>query len=107
LGRSFVLDHRPDITIWFHQHMDLVWASGGDFTLQRCLARLAGIRFARLKPLPGSASDWINHTFPKLTSTVVELPAGTLSAHQVRRYASAIHRLARWDARPERGACPV
>ncbi|MFN2544351.1 MAG: M14 family zinc carboxypeptidase [Actinomycetota bacterium] len=108
VGRRFVLEHRPDITFWFHQHMDLVWASGGDLALQRCYARLAGIRFRRLKPLPGSASDWINHTFPERTSTVIELPAGRLSPRRVAGYASAVRRLATWDARrPDAGPCPA
>jgi murein peptide amidase A len=108
IGRRFFLDHRPDVTIWFHQHRDLVWNSGGDQRIQRCYAHLAGIRIERLPSLPGSAHDWINHTFRDPTSVVVELPAGSLSAKQVARYASAVRRLARWDAvRGPGTACPA
>jgi murein peptide amidase A len=107
-GRRFFLEHRPDITIWFHQHMDLVWDSGGDQRIQRCFARLSGLRLRHLPALAGSAHDWINHTFPDHTSIVVELPAGSLSHAAVRRYVVAVRRLARWDAtRTSQTACPV
>ena len=107
IGRQFFLDHRPDITVWFHQHRDLVWNSGGDQRIQHCYAHLARIDIERLPALPGSAHDWINHRFPGHTSIVVELPAGSLSAKQVARYASAVRRLARWDAtRTSRTPCP-
>jgi protein MpaA len=106
-GRRFFLDHRPDITIWFHQHMDLVWDSGGDQSIQRCFARLSGLRLKHLPALAGSAHDWINHTFPGHTSIVVELPAGSLSNASVHHYALAVRRLARWDAtRTAHTPCP-
>ena len=107
-ARRFVLYHQPDITFWFHQHMNLVWASGGDLTLQRCFARLAGIRFRRLPAISGSGNNWINHRFPGHTSTVVELPAGSLPGRKVTRFAWAVRVLARWDAgRPDDGPCPA
>jgi len=107
VAMRFILAHPPDVTLWFHQHMDLVWASGGSFGIQRCYARLAGIRFARLRAIGGSASDWINHRFSGATSTVVELPAGRLSAREAVRYATAVRKLARWNARSPRGPCPA
>jgi protein MpaA len=108
IARRYVLYHRPDITFWFHQHMNLVWASGGNFGLQRCFARLAGIRFRRLPAISGSANNWINHTLIGQTSTVVELPGGTLSGRQVTRFAHAVRVLGRWDAgRPDDGPCPA
>lgn len=81
---------RPHISIWFHQHMDLVDESGGSLTIERRYAALVGLPLARLTREPGSAVGWENHTLPGTTAFVVELPAGSLPAAAVRRYAYAV-----------------
>jgi protein MpaA len=79
----------PQVSIWFHQHMDLVYASGGSLAVERRFAMLSGLRLARLPALAGSAIDWQNHALRGTTSFAVELPAGSLSATAVARFARA------------------
>jgi murein peptide amidase A len=76
----------PAVTIWYHQHEDLVDMAGGDRGIARRYARSVGLRATCLPVLPGTATGWSNHTFPGTTSFVVELPAG-----RVTRTALAVH----------------
>jgi len=71
---------RPTVSIWFHQHLDVVDESGGDARVERRFARLVGMRTERLPRDAGSVTGWENHTFPGTTSFVVELPAGPVPA---------------------------
>jgi protein MpaA len=82
---------RPSVSIWFHQHLDLVDDSTGNRSLERRFARAAGLRLAPLTPEPGSAVTWETHRFPHASSFVVELPAGTLAPAAVSRLAYAVH----------------
>ena len=50
----------PDITIWFHQPLALVDASG-DVTIERRYARLVGLPLVHLEGLHGTATSWQNH----------------------------------------------
>ena len=81
---------RPQISIWFHQHMDVVDESGGNPAVERRFAALVGLPLARLTREPGSVVGWENHTLPAATAFAVELPAGSLSVTAVSRYASAV-----------------
>ena len=81
---------RPQISIWFHQHMDLVDESGGDGAIERRFAALVDLPLERLAREPGSAVDWQNHTFPRTTAFVVELPARSLPTPAVRRDSAAV-----------------
>jgi protein MpaA len=81
---------KPRASIWFHQHKDVVDESGGSLTVERRFAALARLPLARLTREPGSVVGWENHTFRGTTAFVVELPAGSLSAAAIRRYARAI-----------------
>src|SRR5438309_6034180 len=81
---------RPQIAIWFHQHLDVVDESGGSIAAERRFARLSGLRLARLTREPGSVVGWENHRDPSATAFVVELPAGTLTATNVTRFARAV-----------------
>ena len=89
-----ILRVRPTISIWFHQHLNLVDESEGDISIERRYARLVGLRLRRLTRYPGSAVGWENHRFPGSTAFVVELPAGRLSEAAARRYARAVFVLA-------------
>lgn len=70
---------RPAVTIWYHQHMDLVAMAGGDRGVARRYAQIAGLRPTCLTFLSGVETGWSNHSFPGTTSFVVELPAGPVS----------------------------
>lgn len=90
IGYRLVLRLRPTVTIWFHQHLDLVWASGGDPSVEREFARVSGLPYRRLRPLPGSAIDWQNHRLPGTTAFAAELPPGPAGAKAVARYVRAV-----------------
>lgn len=81
---------RPAVTIWYHQHMDLVDESGGDRGLARRYAQLAGLRATCLTFLSGVETAWSNHFFPGTTSFVVELPAGPVSRAALARHLRAV-----------------
>jgi murein peptide amidase A len=55
---------KPTVTIWYHQHEDLVDMAGGDRGVARRYAHLAGLRASCLPFLPGTATAWSNHSFP-------------------------------------------
>jgi protein MpaA len=81
---------RPRITIWFHQHLNMVVLTGGNLGLQRRFARLVGLRAGWLRCCPGAATGWSNGHFPGTTAFVVELHAGRLSPREVDRFARAV-----------------
>jgi protein MpaA len=81
---------RPQITIWFHQHLAVVDESGGNLATERRFASLVGLPLRRLQRYRGSAASWQNHRFPGTTAFVVELPAGSLTPRQAQRYAEAV-----------------
>jgi protein MpaA len=85
---------KPRLTVWFHQHLDLVeLVRGGDARLERRFARLVGLPARPLPHYPGTAAAWENATVPGSESLVVELPAGHLAA--VDRFARAVLAVAR------------
>ena len=86
---------RPQVSIWFHQHLDVVDESGGQLAVERRFAELVGLPLRRLAREPGSVVGWTNHVLPGSTSFVVELPAGSLSGPAVTRFARATVRSAR------------
>jgi protein MpaA len=81
---------RPAVTIWFHQHLNMVVLTRGNLGLQRRFARLAGLRAGYLPRYPGTATGWSNATFTGTTAFVVELPAGRLSPAATARVARAV-----------------
>ncbi|HEY0363051.1 MAG TPA: M14 family zinc carboxypeptidase [Solirubrobacteraceae bacterium] len=93
---AFVKRVHPAITIWYHQHADLVDASvGGDVPIERDYARRVGQRLVHLGLYRGSFTGWQNTNLPGTTAFVVELPAGALPAAAVKRHVSAVVALAR------------
>ena len=86
---------RPSVSIWFHQHLDVVDDSTGNRSLERRFARAAGLRLALLASEPGSAVGWETRRFPDASAFVVELPAGALSPIAVARLARAVRITAR------------
>jgi hypothetical protein len=85
---------RPEITIWFHQPQTLVRAWGPSLAVARRYARLAGMRFRRLRWPPGSATAWQHGAFPGSRAFVVELRPGELGIRDAGRYADAVRALA-------------
>jgi protein MpaA len=81
---------QPTVTIWFHQHLNMVVLTGGNLGLQRRFALLAGLRTGYIPGLTGTATGWSNATSPGTTAFVVELPAGRLSAKATARIARAV-----------------
>jgi protein MpaA len=81
---------RPQVAVWFHQHLDVVDESGGSVAVERLFARLTGLPLVRLTREPGSAVEWEDHRVPSGTAFVVELPAGALDDESVTRFARAI-----------------
>jgi protein MpaA len=90
IARDLILRLRPRVTIWYHQHMNLVWAWGPSTAAGRDYARLAGMRFYHHPWLHGTATNWQNRHLPNTASFTVELPAGSLSSAQVHRHARAV-----------------
>jgi D-alanyl-D-alanine carboxypeptidase len=74
--------------------MNLVWAWGPSTDAGRVYARAAGMRFYHRHWLDGTATNWQNHHVRGTTAFTVELPAGSLSAQQVRRQVDAVLALA-------------
>ena len=80
----------PRYTVWFHQHLDLVWAYGRSSQAGRRYAQLSGLRYYHHAWLDGTASNWQNHLPDGEASLTVELPAGALSASGVARQVRAV-----------------
>jgi protein MpaA len=94
IARDLILQIRPRVTIWYHQHMDLVWSFGPSTTAGRIYARLTGMRFYHHHWLPGTATNWQNNHVPGTAAITIELPAGSLTQQQVRAHVHAVLRLA-------------
>jgi protein MpaA len=94
IARNLILRIRPRVTIWFHQHMNLVWAFGPSSAAGRIYAHAAAMRFYHHHWLGGTATNWQNHHLPGTASFTVELPAGRLTPAQVRRQVRAVLTLA-------------
>jgi murein peptide amidase A len=80
----------PAVTIWYHQHQDLVDMAGGDRGVARRYAQLAHLRATCLPFLPGTAVGWENHEFPGTTAFVVELPAGPVDNAALHHHLAAV-----------------
>jgi protein MpaA len=84
---------RPQLSIWFHQHLALVeLVRGSDARLVRRLARLVGLPAKPLPRYPGTVAAWENAVVPGSSALVVELPAGPADADRVARAVLAVAR---------------
>jgi protein MpaA len=90
IAYRLILRIRPTVTVWFHQHLDLVWASGGRASVERRFARISGLPYHRLPALAGSAIDWQNHRLAETTAFAAELPSGPAGAGAIARYVRAV-----------------
>lgn len=94
IAHNLILQLRPAVSIWFHQHLDLVDESGGSIATERHFATLVRLPLARLTREPGSITSWENHTLAG-TAFVVELPAGQLPSAAAARFARAVMTISR------------
>ncbi|HUA72951.1 MAG TPA: DUF2817 domain-containing protein, partial [Solirubrobacteraceae bacterium] len=96
---------RPAVTIWYHQHMDLVDMTGGDRGVARRYAQLAHLPAACLPFLPGTAPGWSNHAFPGTTAFVVELPAGAVEPPALADHLRAVRAMELGERSGSRTSC--
>jgi beta-N-acetylhexosaminidase len=88
--RELIERERPDVTIWYHQHLSLVnLVPRADRAIIRGYARRVGLPARRLPRYHGTATGWQNSTLRRSTAFVVELPAGPLARAAARRHARA------------------
>src|SRR5262249_30935235 len=90
IAERLIVRLHPHVSIWFHQHLDLVWGSGGNRGIEKVFARVSGLPYHPLPPLAGSAIDWQNHALHGTTAFAAELPAGRPPDQQATRYARAV-----------------
>lgn len=95
IARTLILRLHPHVTIWFHQHLDMVWASGGDRRIEKAFARVSGLPYHPMPQLDGTSVSWQNNTLHGTTAFAAELPAGSPDAAAVARYARAVLAAAR------------
>ena len=95
----------PAVTIWYHQHEDLVDMAGGDRGVARRYAHRVGLRATCLPFLPGTATGWSNHAFPGTTSFVVELPAGRVNRKALTAHIAALDAVERGERVGSRSGC--
>lgn len=88
-ARRLIRRIRPDVTIWYHQALDLVVAVPGSSAPLRRYARLTGLPVESLGAIPGTAPRWQNQRWPDDDAFVVELP-DRLTRAEVSRHARAV-----------------
>jgi protein MpaA len=95
IAHALILRLQPHLTVWFHQHLDMVWASGGHRRIEKVFARVSGLPYHPMPQLAGSAISWQNNTLHGTTAFAAELPAGQPTPADVARYARAVLAAAR------------
>jgi protein MpaA len=87
VAHTLILRLHPHLTIWFHQHLHMVWASGGHRGIEKVFARFSGLPYHPMPQLAASAISWQNNTLHGTTAFAAELPAGHPNPADVARYA--------------------
>jgi protein MpaA len=90
LARALILKIHPRLTVWYHQHMDVIWAYGPSTSAGRLYARATGMRLYHHHWLPGTSTNWQNHHVAATASVTVELAAGALTRAEVLRHLRAV-----------------
>ena len=90
IAHTLIVRLHPHVTIWFHQHLDMVWASGGDRRIEKAFARVSGLPYHPMPQLAGSSVTWQNNTLHDTTAFAAELPAGQPTPAAVARYVRAV-----------------
>ena len=85
----------PDVSIWYHQHLNAVLACPGPKSAAH-YAKLVKMRTScKWKRLHGTAISWEEHALPGAQAFVVELHGGSLSGAEANRHAHAAVQIAR------------
>jgi murein peptide amidase A len=95
IAERLILRLHPHVTIWFHQHLDMVWASGGRRRIEKAFARVSGLPYHPMPQVAGSSVTWQNNILHGTTAFAAELPAGEPDAAAVHRYVRAVLAAAR------------
>ena len=95
IAYRLILRIRPQVTIWFHQHLDMVWADAPNRHVEEVFARVSGLPYQPMPRLGGTSVTWQNATLKGTTAFAAELPAGTPTAASVARYVRAVLAAAR------------
>jgi protein MpaA len=95
IAHTLILRLHPHVTIWFHQHLDMVWASGGDRRIEKAFARVSGLPYHPMPQLAGTSVTWQNNDVAGTTAFAAELPAGEPSPAAIARYVRAVLAAAR------------
>ena len=90
LAYRLILRVRPAVSIWFHQHANLVDDSSGNRALERRFAAIAGMPLRPLTRYGGSAVTWESARFAGTSPFVVELPTGRLSPARAQQFVRAV-----------------
>jgi protein MpaA len=56
IAHALILRLHPHLTIWFHQHLDVVWASGGHRRIEKVFARVSGLPYHPMPKRPAAPS---------------------------------------------------
>ena len=103
---NLILRLKPAVTIWYHQHEDLVdMSSGGDRGVPRRYAQLAHLRATCTPLLPGTATLWSDHALPGTTAFVVELPAGPVDPVALQDHLRAVRAMEQGQRAGSRTSC--
>ena len=92
--RALILRVKPELTIWYHQPLDVVYGSDPHVAVLKHYARLSGLPYRRLVVPRGAATRWERSRFPHGPHFVVEFPAGRITTAIARRNAFAVLALA-------------
>ena len=68
IAHALILRLHPHLTVWFHQHLDMVWASGGDRRIEKVFARVSGL------PVPPDAAAGRQRRSPGRTTRCAARP---------------------------------
>lgn len=92
-GRALIERIRPRVSIWYHQHMNVVWAVGTAADEGRIYARRARMHIRTDDSIRGTAVGWQQRRFPGGGAFVVELPAGAASSAARVRHVESLRRV--------------
>ncbi len=90
IAYRLILRVHPAVSIWFHQHENLVDDSSGNRALERRFAEAVELPVHSLARYGGSVVTWESARFPGTSPFVVELPPESLSPAAVESFVDAV-----------------